>query len=48
MDSKFLKEYAEKMGDRIKKIKASEAELKGPMSQEDYDFERACEMIFHM
>lgn len=41
MDTKFLKEHANR-------IDLSEAELKEPMTEEDYDFERACEMIFHM
>jgi len=41
MDIKFLKEHANR-------IDLSEAELKEPMTEEDYDFERACEMIFHM
>lgn len=43
MDTKFLKEHANR-------IDLSEAELKEPVeiTEEDYDFERACEMIFHM
>jgi hypothetical protein len=41
MDTKFLKEHANR-------IDLSEAELKEPMTEEDYDFERACETIFHM
>jgi hypothetical protein len=40
----------EVLREHVKRIDLEEAALKEPVeiTEEDYDFERACEMIFHM
>lgn len=44
MDAKIIKEFAERARAQIESVKEVNVEL----TEEDYDFERACEAIFHM
>ena len=48
MNKETLKKYAEKAKLFQNRITKEEIINNEPMSEEDYNFERACEIIFHI
>jgi hypothetical protein len=46
-DSKVLKEFAEKYSQTARPFKREDIENTDPITREDYEFERACELLLY-